>query len=176
MVYGVRKGRDDESFFKRKGAGYFYRIMSYSTGVEVPPNAGDFRLMSRNVVEALKSMPERGRFMKGIYAWVGFNSIGVPFEVQDRLAGESGWSYRKLAGLALSGITSFTTMPLRLFGLLGIFISLLSILSGKALLPAPSGASGGPNRKPVVLLGRHLGRTYKRFVQEPDFRNPDSPF
>ncbi len=127
MVYGVRKDRKDESFLKKKGADSFYRIMSYSTGVNVPANAGDFRLMSRNVVNALKALPERGRFMKGIYAWVGFKSIGVPFDVQERLAGQTGWSYRQLTSLALSGITSFTTVPLRAVGMLGLTISVVSV-------------------------------------------------
>ena len=127
MIYGVRTDRNGESFFKRKGAQLFYRIMSNSTGIEVPSHAGDFRLMSRKVIKALKNMPERGRFMKGIYAWVGFKSIGIPFEVQDRLAGESGWGYRKLTNLALSGITSFTTLPLRLVGALGLLISFISV-------------------------------------------------
>ena len=127
MIYGVRTDRKDESFFKKKGAQLFYRIMSNSTGVDIPANAGDFRLMSSKVIKSLQNMPERGRFMKGMYAWVGFKSIGVPFEVQDRMAGESGWGYRKLTNLALSGITSFTTLPLRLVGALGLLISFISV-------------------------------------------------
>lgn len=127
MVYGVRTDRMGESWLKKKGAQMFYRIMSNSTGVEVPAHAGDFRMMSRKVIHALQHMPERSRFMKGIYAWVGFKSIGVPFEVQERLAGESGWGYGKLTNLALSGITSFTTMPLRLVGGLGLLISFISV-------------------------------------------------
>lgn len=126
MVYGVRSDRNNESFFKKQGAQLFYRIMKSSTGIDVPAHAGDFRLMGEKVVTALKSMPERGRFMKGIYAWVGFKSIGVPFEVQDRLAGESGWGFGKLTNLALSGITSFTTFPLRMVGALGLLISFIS--------------------------------------------------
>ncbi|MDP0588903.1 MAG: glycosyltransferase family 2 protein [Candidatus Endonucleobacter bathymodioli] len=128
MIYGIRKDRRDESFLKKKGAHFFYKIMSFSTGVEVPANAGDFRLMSRNVIDALKSLPERGRFMKGIYAWVGFKSIGIPFDVQERAAGASTWDYRKLTGLALSGITSFTSIPLRMVGIIGLVISLMSVL------------------------------------------------
>ena len=127
MIYGVRTDRKGESFLKKRGAQLFYRIMSNSTGIDVPAHAGDFRLMSNKVVQSLKNMPERGRFMKGIYAWVGFKSIGVPFEVQDRMAGESGWGYRKLTNLALSGITSFTTLPLRLVGALGLLISFISV-------------------------------------------------
>ena len=127
MIYGVRTDRKGESFLKKKGAQLFYRIMSNSTGIEIPAHAGDFRLMSSKVIKSLQNMPERGRFMKGMYAWVGFKSIGVPFEVHDRMAGESGWGYRKLTNLALSGITSFTTLPLRLVGALGLLISFISV-------------------------------------------------
>ena len=91
MIYGIRTDRKGESYLKKKGAQLFYRIMSNSTGIEIPAHAGDFRLMSSKVIKSLQNMPERGRFMKGIYAWVGFKSIGVPFEVQDRMAGQSGW-------------------------------------------------------------------------------------
>lgn len=127
MIYGIRTNRKGESFLKRKGAQLFYRITSNSTGIDIPAHAGDFRLMSSKVIKSLQNMPERGRFMKGMYAWVGFKSIGVPFEVQDRVAGESGWGYRKLTNLALSGITSFTTLPLRLVGTLGLLISFISV-------------------------------------------------
>lgn len=127
MVYGVRQDREGESFFKRKGAQFFYQIMHSSTGIDVPAHAGDFRLMDRVVVEALKAMPERSRFMKGIYAWVGYKNIGLPFQVRDRLAGESGWGYGKLTSLALSGITAFTTLPLRIVGGLGLLISFISV-------------------------------------------------
>ena len=127
MVYGVRQDRDGESFFKKKGAQLFYQIMHSSTGINVPAHAGDFRLMDRVVVNALKAMPERNRFMKGIYAWVGYKTIGLPFHVQERLAGESGWGYGKLTSLALSGITAFTTLPLRIVGGLGLLISIVSV-------------------------------------------------
>ncbi|PJE79447.1 putative glycosyltransferase [invertebrate metagenome] len=128
MVYGVRQDRAEESFLKRKGAAAFYNMMCYSTGVSIPANAGDFRLMSRRVVESIKLLPERARFMKGIYAWVGFGSIGITFEVQERFSGTSQWSYRKLANLALTGITSFTTFPLRIMAWFGLLVSLISFL------------------------------------------------
>ena len=127
MVYGVRQDRDDESYFKKKGAQLFYQIMHSSTGINVPAHAGDFRLMDRLVVDALKAMPERNRFMKGIYAWVGFKTIGLPFQVRERLAGQSGWGFAKLTSLALSGITAFTTLPLRIVGGLGLLISIVSV-------------------------------------------------
>ncbi|WP_422410638.1 MULTISPECIES: glycosyltransferase family 2 protein [unclassified Endozoicomonas] len=127
MVYGVRQNRENESFLKKKGAQFFYRIMHSSTGIDVPAHAGDFRLLDKVVVDALRAMPERSRFMKGIYAWVGYKSIGLPFQVRNRLAGQSGWGYGKLTSLALSGITAFTTLPLRIVGGLGLIISFISV-------------------------------------------------
>ncbi|WP_422137432.1 glycosyltransferase family 2 protein [Endozoicomonas sp. ALC020] len=127
MVYGVRQDRENESFLKKKGAQFFYRIMHSSTGIDVPAHAGDFRLLDKVVVDALRAMPERSRFMKGIYAWVGYKSIGLPFQVRNRLAGQSGWGYGKLTSLALSGITAFTTLPLRIVGGLGLIISFISV-------------------------------------------------
>ena len=128
MVYGVRQCRKQESFFKRKGALLFYKMIGYSSGVAIPVDAGDFRLMSRRVVDAIGRIPERARFMKGIYAWVGFKSLGVPFQVQERYAGVSQWNYRKLTNLALAGITSFSTFPLRFMAGFGLLISVVAFL------------------------------------------------
>ncbi|WP_263322406.1 glycosyltransferase family 2 protein [Endozoicomonas sp. Mp262] len=185
MVYGVRKDRNEESFLKKKGAHFFYRIMSFSTGVEVPAHAGDFRLMSRKVVDSLKKLPERDRFMKGIYAWVGFKSIGVPFEVQERAAGESGWGYRKLTNLALSGITSFTTLPLRLVGVLGLLISAASVLYalfivfttlvlGSSLPGWPTVVTaitfiGGIQLLSLGVLGEYIAGIFNEVKQRPTY-------
>ncbi|MDB2384726.1 glycosyltransferase family 2 protein [Endozoicomonas sp.] len=185
MVYGVRKDRKDESLLKKKGAHFFYRIMGFSTGVEVPAHAGDFRLMSRNVVEALKKLPERGRFMKGIYAWVGYKSIGVPFEVQERAAGESGWGYRKLTSLALSGITSFTSIPLRLVGGIGLLISLASVLyasfiifrtlflgselSGWPTIVTAITFIGGIQLLSLGVLGEYIAGIFNEVKQRPTY-------
>lgn len=127
MIYGIRRDRTEESFLKRKGAQFFYGMMRFGTGVDIPAHAGDFRLLDRKVVDALKQLPERERFMKGIYAWVGFKSLGIPFDVQERAAGDSRWCYGKLTNLALSGLTSFSTLPLRLVGLLGLLISAAAV-------------------------------------------------
>ena len=130
MAYGIRKHRNDESIIKKKGSKFFYRIMRSSTGVRIPADAGDFRIMNKIALEALRSLPERNRFMKGMYAWIGFKTIGIPYEVNIRKAGSSSWNYRKLANLALSGITSFTSFPLRLVGIVGFIISVFSICYG----------------------------------------------
>ena len=121
MVYGVRTDRESESPYKRNFAQLFYWLMKKITNIEIPDNSGDFRLMDRKVVEAFKQLPERTRFMKGLYAWVGFKKIGVPFSVEQRLAGKSSWGFIKLTELAITGITSFSDVPLRVWGFIGIF-------------------------------------------------------
>lgn len=129
MIYCVIVNREGESLIKRLGTKLFYRLMSTSE-VTIPENAGDFRLLDRKVVDALKELPEKNRFMKGLYAWVGFKSIAIPFEPNDRYAGHSSFSLKKLSRLALSGLTSFTTIPLQLWVIIGTTISLLSLIYG----------------------------------------------
>ena len=126
MVYAVRENRDDESLGKRLGTKLFYSLLKSSRGVKVPPHAGDFRLMDRTVVDALLRLPERKRFMKGLYAWVGFNSEAIPYTPDARLHGESRFSVMTLLRLAIAGLMSFTTWPLRLVSLLGFLVSICS--------------------------------------------------
>jgi glycosyltransferase involved in cell wall biosynthesis len=123
VAYGLRNDRDGEGSAKRTGAALFYGLVGRGSRVEIPDGAGDFRLMDRKVVEALKQLPERDRFMKGLYAWVGFRSVAVPFDVQPRLAGESRFGGLALARLALTGLTAFSTLPLRAVSLLGFLVS-----------------------------------------------------
>jgi len=130
MVYAVRQDREQESSFKLWGSRLFYRMMSASTHVDIPRDAGDFRLMNRAVVDALCALPERNRFMKGIYAWVGYKSIGIPYTPLPRLHGESAYSKLKLIALAWTGITSFSVLPLRLASLTGATLALLAFLYG----------------------------------------------
>ncbi len=126
MVYAVREHRDDERFTKRWGTRLFYSLLGGSRGVHVPPHAGDFRLMDRAVVNALLQLPERNRFMKGLYAWVGFQSESITYLPASRQHGESHFSAFKLLRLALAGLTAFTTWPLRAVSLIGFAISLCS--------------------------------------------------
>lgn len=130
MVYAVRQDREQESSFKLWGSRLFYRMMSASTHVDIPRDAGDFRLMNRAVVDALCALPERNRFMKGIYAWVGYKSIGIPYTPLPRLHGESAYSKLKLIALAWTGITSFSVLPLRLASLTGATLALLAFFYG----------------------------------------------
>ena len=134
MVYAVRQDREQESSFKLWGSRLFYRMMSASTHVEIPRDAGDFRLMNRAVVDALCALPERNRFMKGIYAWVGYKSIGIPYTPLPRLHGESAYSKLKLIALAWTGITSFSVLPLRLASLTGATLALLAFAYGAVVV------------------------------------------
>jgi glycosyltransferase involved in cell wall biosynthesis len=134
MVYAVRASRDDESLLKRWGTSLFYKLMRTSSGLEVPENAGDFRLMDRAVVDALLMLPERNRFMKGLFAWVGFRSEPLLYTPPDRLYGKSSFKPLRLLHFAIDGITAFTTWPLRLLSLFGIGLSLLSFAYGLIIL------------------------------------------
>ncbi|MDO9051037.1 MAG: glycosyltransferase family 2 protein [Methylotenera sp.] len=130
MVYAVRQDRESESHFKRWGSHIFYRAISLGGQIHIPRDAGDFRLMDRQVVNALLSLPEHNRFMKGIYAWVGYNSIGIPFTPLPRTHGESTFSKLKLMQLAWTGVTSFSVMPLRLASAVGASLAFFAFIYG----------------------------------------------
>ncbi|HLX64303.1 MAG TPA: glycosyltransferase family 2 protein [Planctomycetota bacterium] len=134
MVYGVLKDRAHESFVKRTLTRAFYTLLSKVARIPIQPDAGDFRLLDRKVVESLKALPERNRFMKGLYAWVGYKSIAVPFQVEERRTGRSKFKYRHLTRLALAGMISFSELPLRLSAIAGLLISLVSMSYGLYIL------------------------------------------
>ncbi len=127
MVYAVRQDRADESWLKRSGARWFYRLLSSARGVQVPAHAGDFRLMDRGVVDALIALPERTRFMKGLYAWVGFKGEALPYTPDERMHGASRYGGLRLFRLALDGLTAFTTWPLRLVSVVGVAFAVLAL-------------------------------------------------
>jgi glycosyltransferase involved in cell wall biosynthesis len=127
MVYGQRTDRAGESPLKRGFTRLFYRLFDRFGETRLPAGAGDFRLIGRQGVEVLRRLPERARFSKGLYAWIGFRSIGVPFVVEQRTLGISKWSFRKLFRFAFDGITSFSTVPLRVWTYIGGLISLAAI-------------------------------------------------
>jgi glycosyltransferase involved in cell wall biosynthesis len=130
MVYAVRASRHDEPWIKRWGTRLFYSLLRTESGVQVPPHAGDFRLMDRSVVNALLQLPERNRFMKGLYAWVGFRTESISFMPESRHAGKSHFSPFKLWRLAMAGLMSFTTWPLRAVSIFGFVVSICSFLYG----------------------------------------------
>jgi glycosyltransferase involved in cell wall biosynthesis len=130
VVYGVRRSRAGEGVIKRIGTRLLYRMLSADAPVPIPEAAGDFRLLDRKVIDAVRRLPERNRFMKGLYAWVGFSSIAVPFDVGKRRHGSSQFSLRRLLALGLDGITAFTKLPLRIWSGFGVLISLCALVYG----------------------------------------------
>lgn len=185
MVYGVRENRDDESSIKRNFAQLFYWVMSKITKIDIPSNAGDFRLLDRKVVAAINLFQERSRFMKGLYAWVGFKKIAVPFQVQVRAAGSSSWGLARLTELALTGITSFSDIPLRVWGFIGFIVSTISLiyaiyivtvtlLFGADLPGFPSIIVavmflGGIQLLSIGILGEYIARIFTEVKQRPKY-------
>lgn len=183
VVYGVRRTRDGDTWLKRQSARAFYRILNSLSDVEIPENAGDFRLLSRMAVDALKSMNERHRYMKGLFAWVGYKQKAILYDRDPRFAGETKWNYWKLWTLALEGITSFTDVPLKLATYLGVLTSGMSFLYGiyfliRTLLfgnPIPGYPSlilvvlflGGVQLVCLGILGEYMARTYAESKQRP---------
>lgn len=128
IVYGVRTARLTDTRAKRMSAGWFYRVFNSLSPVRIPPNVGDFRLVDRRAVEVLRQLPERNRFMKGLFAWVGFNSIGVPYERPQRAAGTTKFNFWRLWNFALDGVVSFSTAPLRAWFYVGVVIAAIAVL------------------------------------------------
>jgi glycosyltransferase involved in cell wall biosynthesis len=177
VVYGQRTERQGDSPLKRYTASAFYRVMGYLSDVEIPHNVGDFRLLSRRAVAALNALPERHRYMKGLYAWIGFPQKGVEYVRAPRAAGESKWTYWRLWNFALEGITSFSAAPLKLATYLGLLTSTLAFLYGVFMLvrtllwgnPVPGYPSlsivvlflGGVQLICLGIIGEYLARTYQ---------------
>src|SRR4249920_508491 len=128
VVYGTRTRRDGESWIKRATAAMFYRVINRLSQTPIPSDTGDFRLMSRRVLDALGQLRERQRFMKGLFAWVGFRQVALPYQRAPRLAGASKFNYWRLWNFALEGITGFSTVPLRVATYLGFFAAFVAIV------------------------------------------------
>jgi glycosyltransferase involved in cell wall biosynthesis len=124
VVYATRRLRRGESWFKRLSANAFYQTIGRMSPVEIPRNTGDFRLLDRRVVDALKQLPERNRFMKGLFAWVGFKQTSILYDRPQRYKGVTKWNYRRLWNLAIDGITSFSFLPLKVWSYIGLALSL----------------------------------------------------
>jgi glycosyltransferase involved in cell wall biosynthesis len=183
VVVGKRTVRTGEGVIKKLTAKYFYKFHNQISDVEIPYNVGDFRLMSRKVIEALKRLPENQRFMKGLFAWVGFNTAVVEYEQAPRAAGKTSYNGWKLWDFALDGITSFSTLPLRIWMYIGFLISFLSFLYGSAIVintlilgvDTPGYASmitvilflGGIQLIGIGILGEYIGRIYKETKKRP---------
>jgi glycosyltransferase involved in cell wall biosynthesis len=185
MVYGVRHNRDDETVLKRSFAHLFYWLMTKITQIDIPNNAGDFRLLDRKVINALNSFEERIRFMKGMYAWVGFKKVAVPFEVQARAGGSSSWGFGRLTELAITGIISFSDIPLRVWGFVGFVVSFIAMLYAAYFLTytliygadLPGFPSiivavmflGGIQLMSIGILGEYIARIFTEVKKRPKY-------
>ena len=183
MVYATRRTRQGETWLKRFTADAFYKTIGKMSRVNIPPNTGDFRLLDRKVVEALKQLPERTRFMKGIFAWVGFKKTSIIFDRQPRFQGKTTWNYWKLWNFALDGIASFSSIPLKVWSYLGLSVSLVSLLYASFLIirtlifgiDVPGYASlmvailflGGIQLITLGIIGEYLGRVYEEVKGRP---------
>jgi len=184
MVYAQRLSRAGESWLKKATARSFYRLMQRVGGpVRIPPDVGDFRLMSREAVEALSLLRERHRFMKGLFAWVGYRQMAVPYARDARFRGQSKWNYWRLWNFSLEGITSFTTAPLKMTTYVGLAVALSAFLFGvwivlKTLLfgePVQGFPTimvtilflGGLQLVALGLIGEYLGRIFNETKNRP---------
>ena len=183
VVYAKRTHRETDTAIKRITAGLFYRVFNMVSETAIPENVGDYRLMSRRVVDVIKALPERERFMKGLYAWPGFESETIEFSRKARLDGHSKFNYWKLWNFALSGITSFSTVPIRISTYMGLVIAVLAFLygayvAGKTIvwgIDVPGYASliviilflGGVQLVVMGLTGEYIGRIYKEVKGRP---------
>lgn len=184
VVYGVRRARAGDGRLKRWSARSFYRVFNALTDTPIPADAGDFRLMDRRVVEAILSLDERSRFMKGLFSWVGFPSIGVPFERPERRDGTSSWTPWRLWNFALDGITSFSTIPLRVWtyvgtiiaglcGVYGLVILILALTGNIANVPGYASLIlvilflGAMQLMSLGLIGEYLARVLTETKQRP---------
>lgn len=134
VVYAQRIHRADESLFKRIGTHWFYQLLNRFDRVKVPEGAGDFRLLDRRAVDALLSLPERNRFMKGLYAWIGFDAVALPYVPAPRAHGRSQFNVGRLLRLSLDGLTAFANWPLRVVAPLGMLLALASFAYGGVLV------------------------------------------
>jgi glycosyltransferase involved in cell wall biosynthesis len=182
-VCAVRDTRSDESFTKRLGTRWFYRIVNAGSPLPIPENAGDFRLMDRRVVDALLALPERNRFLKGLYAWVGFRTEHIPYTPSPRASGRSSFSFTRLLGLALTGLTAFSNLPLRLWSGLGAVVAVCAIGYGAWIVidhlfndnPVPGWPTvvvslmffSGVQLLSIGILGEYVGRIFTEVKRRP---------
>lgn len=183
VVNMQRSERLGETWFKRKSAAMFYRLLNSMVKSDIPENVGDFRLLAREVVDHINRLPERNRYMKGIFAWPGFKQTTITFQRDARFCGETKWNYFKLFGLAVDGITSFSIRPLRIATVLGgliaasafiygMMIVVKTVLFGDPVTGYPSMmvvqlALGGIQLLSVGVLGEYIGRIFIETKQRP---------
>lgn len=183
VVYATRVARDGETYLKKATAGAFYRLIQQVSRVKIPADTGDFRLLSRRAVDALKQLREQHRFMKGLFSWIGYPQKSVPYRRDPRFAGETKWNYWRLWNLALEGITSFTIAPLKLASYIGVLTSLAAFIYAVRViyktLVYGDPVQGYPSLMVVVLflggiqlltlgvIGEYLGRMFDETKGRP---------
>ena len=183
VVYGVRRNRQSDSLPKRLTADLYYRAHNWMSRDRIPEHAGDFRLLDRQVVDVIKSLPERNRFMKGLFAWCGYTQSAVEYERAERTSGTTKFNYWKLWQFALDGITSTSTAPLRVWSYLGVVVALLAFMYALFLIirtlltgiDAPGYASlmtavlffGGLQLISLGVLGEYIGRILVEAKRRP---------
>jgi polyisoprenyl-phosphate glycosyltransferase len=195
VVYGVRRSRAGETAFKRATAHGFYRLLSRATDVDIPLDAGDFRLMSRRALDALLAMPEQARFIRGMVAWIGFRQVPFAYDRQERFAGETKYPLRRMLRFAFDALTGFSSAPLKLASHFGLGLSLGSValmlyiayawIAGRSIQGWTSlmlivVALGAAQMFVLALMGEYIGRLYNEakgrplyIVQEVAGREPD---
>ncbi len=182
VVYGVRRSRAGETAFKRATAHGFYRLLSRATEVDIPLDAGDFRLMSRRALAALLAMPEQARFVRGMVAWIGFKQLPFPYDRQQRFAGETKYPLRKMLRFALDALTGFSSAPLKLASHAGLALSLSSLIllvyiayawiageniQGWTSLMLVVVVLGAVQMFVLALMGEYIGRLYNEAKRRP---------
>ncbi|WP_036646150.1 glycosyltransferase family 2 protein [Paenibacillus pini] len=183
VVYAQRLERKGESFFKRKTASLFYRILKHMTDIDIPIDTGDFRLLDRKVCNELKRLPENNRYVRGLVSWVGFKQTAIQYVREGRFAGETKYPLKKMIKLSMDGITSFSTKPLKVAGIMGMIISIVGFvylvfvlferLFTDAALPGWSSLIafqlffGGCMLMFMGIIGEYLGRIYDEVKHRP---------
>ena len=184
-VYAKRKTRGKESWLRKRLSLQFYKILQSSSRFDVLQNVGDFRLLDRSCINALRKMRESERYTKGMYSWIGFRKKDVEFEQGDRVAGESSWNYRQLFSFAIDGITSFTSAPLRVSTIVGFIVSLCAFIymiyvfikalfwgdpvQGYPTLVILILFLGGIQLLSLGIIGEYIGRIYNETKHRPDY-------
>ena len=183
VVYAKRIAREGETFLKKATAHAFYRLIQRISHVKIPADTGDFRLLSRRAVDALMQLREQHRFMKGLFAWIGYPQVAVPYRRDPRLAGQTKWNYWRLWNFALEGITSFTTAPLKLASYVGLVTALAAFAYGVVIIVKTllygNRVAGYPSLMAVILflggiqllsigvMGEYLARTFDETKGRP---------
>lgn len=183
VVYVKRMSRDEESIIKKVTTYFFYRLIQMVSHVKIPEDVGDYRLLSRRAVDSLKQLREQHRFMKGLFVWIGYPQKAVPYHPDPRYAGKTKWSYWNLWNFALEGITSFSTIPLKIATYLGLLTAVAAFIYGVIIvyqtLVYGNPVAGYPSLMVVILflggvqlitigiIGEYLGRMFNETKQRP---------